>query len=249
MKRPAWSSCCGNGTSWNWPDAGTHMPYKGIIFDIDGVLEYQGKVFPGAVDTVQELRRRDIPIRFLTNSTLKSRASCMERLQRSGFPSHVHEVITASFATACYLRELKPRSIWLMQYREGRDEFWDFVHDRENPEYIVIGDGRDEFDFDHLNQALRLIARGAKLVGMIPELVDSSLGELELNVGSWVSLLERASGKEAVYIGKPHPYCYQLALAGMELEPSRVLAVGDRVGSDILGARRARPGFSPGDHR
>ncbi len=233
------------------------MPYKGVIFDIDGVLEYQGKVYPGAVEAVRELREQGIPIRFLTNSTLKSRQSCTEGLIRSGFRAELHEVFTASYATACYLREIQPRSIWLMLYREGREEFRDFVHDRVNPEYIVIGDGRDEFDFIHLNQALRLISSGSRLIGMIPELVDSSLGELELNVGSWVGLLERASGKQAVYVGKPNPYSYHLALEGMDLAPGQVLAVGDRVSSDILGARNAGLAsglvtsgeFRPGDER
>ena len=72
---------------------------RGIIFDIDGVLEFQGSVYPGAVETLKKLRDRGFALRFLTNSTLKSRASCAARLRRAGYRVSDDEVITASYAT------------------------------------------------------------------------------------------------------------------------------------------------------
>jgi HAD superfamily hydrolase (TIGR01458 family) len=215
------------------------IPIEGVIFDIDGVLEYQGRVFPGAVETIERLKQKGIAVRFLTNSTLKSRASCAQKLRSSGFTVEDHEVITASYATACYLREKKPRAIWVFLEREGLNEFREFVHDEQNPEYIVIGDNRSRFDFDHLNRALRLISRGVKLIGMIDEPIDESMGELELNVGSWVRMLETAANVHAVYIGKPNPFAFELILKTMRLPKEAVVMVGDRVLSDILGARRA----------
>jgi len=209
---------------------------QGVIFDIDGVLEYQGRTYPGALEAIETLHGRGKLLRFLTNSTLKSRRSAAARLQQKGFPVSVEEVITASAATAMYLKQAGARSIWLMLDREGREEFQDFQHDAGAPEYVVVGDNRSSFDFEHLNHALRLIQHGAKLVGMQSELIDSSMGDLELNVGSWVGMLERAAGVQAVYIGKPNPYGFQLTLQTMQLEPARVLMVGDRMSTDIVGA-------------
>lgn len=209
---------------------------KGIIFDIDGVLEFQGKVYPYAVETIRTLRDTGYSLHFLTNSTLKSRASCASRLREKGFEIFDEEVITASFATAWYLRSLKPRSCWIMLDGKGQDEFKGFVQDREHPEYIVIGDNRSCFDFEHLNQALRLLRSGAKLIGMQPELIDHSMGETELNVGSWVGMLERASGVQAVYIGKPYPFAFELSLESMNLTAQEAVMVGDRVSSDVVGA-------------
>jgi HAD superfamily hydrolase (TIGR01458 family) len=214
-------------------------PVQGVIFDIDGVLEYQGRVYPGAVETIKILKQKGIAVRFLTNSTLKSRTSCAQKLRASGFLTEDYEVITASYATAQYLRELKPRSIWVMLEREGLNEFRDFVQDENNPEYIVIGDNRSRFDFDHLNRALRLLRNGSKLIGMIEELIDESLGALELNVGSWVRMLEIASGVKALYIGKPNPYAFNITLKTMPFPKESVVMVGDRILSDILGAQQA----------
>jgi HAD superfamily hydrolase (TIGR01458 family) len=210
---------------------------KGIIFDIDGVLEFQGKVYPKAVETIDRLRDKGIVLRFLTNSTLKSRKSCAERLRRVGFQLDDEEVITASYATARYLGELSPRSCWVMLEREGLDEFKSFKQEIDNPEYIVIGDNRSRFDFNHLNQTLRLLLRGAKLIGMQAELLDTSMGEMELNVGSWVGMLEKAAGIKATYIGKPNPYVFDLTLKTMGLDKVEVIVVGDRVSTDVKGAK------------
>jgi HAD superfamily hydrolase (TIGR01458 family) len=210
--------------------------YQGVIFDIDGVLTYQDMVFPGAPQVVDLLRRQGLTLRFLTNSTLQSRRSCAARLRAVGFQVDEAEVLTASYLTALYLRQIKPRSVWVLVERQGVEEFVDFTQDLENPAYIVIGDNRSNFDFVHLNQALRLLRKGAKLIGMIPELLDTTQGDLELNVGSWVHMLELASGVPATYIGKPHRYAYEYTLSSMGLDKRQVIAVGDRTGTDIQGA-------------
>ena len=210
---------------------------RSIMFDIDGVLDFQGKVYPGAIDTVETLRHLGFILRFLTNSTLHSRQSRATRLLAEGFHVCAEEIITASYATARYLQQRNPRSCWVMLEGEGLDEFSAFRMDTDSPEYVVVGDNRSKFDFDHLNHALRLLLKGARLIGMNPDLIDNSTGAPELNVGSWVRLLEAASGVQAVCVGKPQPFVFELALADMGLNKDQVVMVGDRVHSDIRGAQ------------
>jgi HAD superfamily hydrolase (TIGR01458 family) len=213
------------------------MRFKGAIFDVDGVLEYHGRALPGAGETIARLREMGVVLRFLTNSTLKSRASCASQLERRGIRAAPGEVITASYSAAEYVRSLRPRSCWVMLEREGLTEFGGIPIDEEKPEYIVVGDNRSRFDFEHLNKALRHLAAGSKLVGMQSELLDTSMGALELNVGSWVGMLERASGVRAVYTGKPDAYAFELALGSMKLAKTEVAMVGDKVSTDVRGAK------------
>lgn len=215
------------------------MNYRGVIFDIDGVLEWHGKVCPGAPETMAELRRHGIAVRFLTNSSLKSRASCAARLIADGIEASPDEVVTASSAAASFLRTRNPRSIWLTQAGEGRTEFADFTIDNENPEYVLIGEDPEGFNYDTMNRAFQFLMNGSRLIGMQPELVDACSGDPVLNTGSWVGMLERAARQEAIYIGKPNPFAFNLALETLHLDRSAVLMVGDRVDTDILGANRA----------
>ena len=79
---------------------------RGVIFDIDGVLEYQSAVYPYAVETIGRLRSRGLTLRFLTNSTLTSRASCAITLRDKGFTVFDNEIFTASSIAATYLKLL-----------------------------------------------------------------------------------------------------------------------------------------------
>jgi ribonucleotide monophosphatase NagD (HAD superfamily) len=74
---------------------------------------------------------------------------------------------------------------------------------------------------------------------MQSELIDTSLGQAELNVGSWVGMLERASGVRAIYIGKPNSFAFELTLQSMVLGNKQVAMIGDRVPTDVLGANKA----------
>jgi HAD superfamily hydrolase (TIGR01458 family) len=214
--------------------------FDGVIFDVDGVLEYQGRVYPGAVALLEELRRLGTEVRILTNSTLKSRRSAALKLRSKGFPIDDEQVVTASYASAQYLRDHRARSCWVMLRGEGIEEFHDLPQDPERPEYLVLGDCRDEFNFPNMNRALRLLLNGARLIVMIPEMIDSSMGQLELTVGAYGRMLEEATKTPAVYIGKPNPYIFDIALSGMKVgDRRRVLMVGDKISTDILGAQQS----------
>ena len=211
--------------------------FEGIIFDVDGVLEFQGEVYPGAVELLDSLRSKGVVIRVVTNSTLKSRKSCTDKLQKNCFTISEEEIITASFATAQYLETLNPRSCWVMLKGEGREEFRNFNQDSENPEYIVLGDLRDKFSFQTMNKALKLLLDGSKFIVMITDIVDNSMGGVELTVGAYGKMLENAAKIKATYIGKPNRYIFEMALTTMKIEKSKVLMVGDKVLTDILGAK------------
>ena len=213
--------------------------FKGVMFDIDGVLEFQGKPYPGAVELLEFLHKKGVVIRVLSNSTLKSRKVCTEKLNHHGFRVTEEEVITASWATARYLRTLKPKSCWVMLKGKGIEEFMEFNMDDEAPEFIILGDYREEFKFENMNKALKLLLQGTKLIVMIPEKVDHSLGGVELTVGAYGKMLEDAAGIKAAYIGKPNTYVFDITLESMAIDRTKVLMVGDRVSTDILGARQA----------
>lgn len=213
--------------------------YKGVIFDVNGVLEFHGTPYPGAIELFDVLRRNGVAVRILTNSTLKSRRDCAVKLNKMGFEVEVSEVITASFATARYLETLKPRSCWVMLKGNGLEEFSGFHHDDREPEYIVLGDCREDFNFHNMNKALKLLLGGSKLIVMIPEKVDHGMGEVELTVGAYGRMLEEAAGIKAVYIGKPSRGIFDMSLLTMDLPRSSILMVGDRVDTDIVGAKAA----------
>jgi HAD superfamily hydrolase (TIGR01450 family) len=90
-----------------------------------------------------------------------------------------------------------------------------------------------------MNKALKLLQRGSKFIVMISQIVDNSMGDVELTVGAYGKMLEDAANVKATYIGKPSKFIFEMALKTMDIERNTVLMVGDRVSSDIRGAKNA----------
>ena len=58
---------------------------RGYLIDMDGVIYRGSQVIPGAQRFIVDLHERDIPFRFLTNNSQRSRLDVATKLQRLGF--------------------------------------------------------------------------------------------------------------------------------------------------------------------
>src|SRR6266508_3331001 len=75
----------------------------GYLIDMDGVL-YRGKaIIPGADRFVEELRRRDIPFRLLTNNSQRTRRDVVAKVARIGIDVEEEHIFTSAMATARFL--------------------------------------------------------------------------------------------------------------------------------------------------
>ena len=56
--------------------------YDAYIFDMDGTIYLGDHLLPGAKRLIEELRRRDIPVRFLSNNPTKDPHLYVDKLER-----------------------------------------------------------------------------------------------------------------------------------------------------------------------
>src|SRR2546423_9456824 len=75
-----------------------------ILLDVDGVLHVSGQPLPGAADAVRRLRRDGHRLRFVTNTTTRSKAELAATLQAMGIELDVAEVQTTADAAVEALR-------------------------------------------------------------------------------------------------------------------------------------------------
>src|SRR5436190_24254263 len=150
----------------------TTLPPKfGFLIDMDGVLYRGPELIPGAERFVRALRDRDIPFRFLTNNSQRTRRDVVARLVRLGLEVEDQHVFTSAMATARFLAEQKPGGT---AFVIGEGGLLTALHsngyaivDRE-PDYVVVGEGRT-ITFEMLEAALNMILGGAKLVATNPD--------------------------------------------------------------------------------
>ena len=228
---------------------GDHV-FKGLLLDVYGVLEFKGSPCAGAVELIDTLNKRGVPYRLLTNSTLQSRRSMAEKLRGLGFDVTTQHLVTASSATAAWLKSRQARNCRVIIDGRGLEEFEGLplveglvpgqpLREGEVPEYLVLGDARDGFTFGNINVMYRQLIAGATLVMMIPNVTSVEKTGPEITVGGYGAMLETASAKPAVRIGKPAPIMFEMALQDLGLDRSQVLMVGDNQGVDVEGARGA----------
>ena len=209
----------------------------GLLIDIDGVLLRGSEVIPGATETIESLRARNIPFRFMTNTTVYCRHSLLERLVARGIPVEEHELFTATYAAAHYLRSQDARTYLPLLLPDAQLEFTGIDVDEEHPEFVVVGDIGASFNFVRLNRAFRAVLNGAKLVALHKKRNWRSEEGLFLDAGPFVVALEYAADVSAVVIGKPSPAYFQLVLDDLGLPPDRVAVIGDDIEADVRGAQ------------
>ncbi len=213
----------------------------GLLVDIDGVLTVSWEPIEGAAGALAELRRRDVPLRFATNTTTRTRAEVARLLTEAGMAVEPSEILTAPAATAAHLRAHHPgeRCFLLNSGEISADlEGVDVVEDAP-ADVVVIGGAGDEFTHARLDRAFRLLLGGAAFVAMHRNLFWRTSAGFELDGGAYVLALEAASGRSPVVLGKPSAEFFATGVAELGLRPSEVAMVGDDIDSDVLGAQAA----------
>jgi len=217
-----------------------------FVLDLDGVV-YRGKqALPGAVETIQTLRRLGHQVYFFTNNSTRTRIAYQQKLAEMGVPADIEHIMTSSYATALYLQEqgAQGKSV-LVVGREGiRKELTavgmeistDGLH--EKVDYVVVGMDRD-FDYEMLTKAQNAIIRGATFIATNK---DASFpcedGRVVPGAGGLVAAIEVASGTKSILIGKPETPAMMEILHMAKANPHEAIIVGDRLDTDILVGKR-----------
>ena len=210
---------------------------KGLLLDMDGVLYVGNQLIDGARETIEWLRNKGIPFRFITNTTTRTPDSLIAKLDRIRLKVRAEEVFTAVTATLGYLKGRGEPSCHLLLRDEIKPLFKSFPTDADNPDYVVIGDIGATWNYENLNKVFNMLMRGSKLICMHRNKFWQGEDGLKMDIGAFVAALEYVSDKSALVIGKPSPAFFQQALQSLGLERDEVAILGDDIDSDIGGGQ------------
>lgn len=218
------------------------VKYRVVLCDIWGVVHDGVSLYPGAADRllawVDEGRR----IILITNAPRTAEA-VEQQLARIGLPRGAwHGISTSGEAGIAALNALgapvgfigTPDDRAIIESRgvviAGGDDFTDLA---------CLGlDGERMNPAEYLADIESLAARGVVMHCLNPDRMVIRGGVPEACAGAIADLYEGIGGTVRWY-GKPHPAIYEHALAlGGNPDRSSVLAIGDALPTDILGAAR-----------
>ena len=211
---------------------------RALLIDLDGVLYVEDEPIAGAREAVERMRAAGLALRFVTNTTARSRSHTLEKLRRLGFAVGDEELVTpAALAVAHCERHALRRAALVMNDEVKRD--FAALEETDDAQAVIVGDLGDAFGYDVLNRAFRQVMAGAELIALQKNRYWLRSDGLSLDVGPFVAALEYATGREAYVVGKPARGFFDEVLRGLRVDADAAAMVGDDVESDIGGAMRA----------
>jgi len=230
---------------------------------MDGVL-YRGKeVIPGAPEAISGLKRAGKQVVFLTNNSTRTREAYVDLLRCMGIESAVDGIFTSASLTAGWLErhvnadKAEPRGV--IVYVVGEEGIktalqsrgfviakeQDFDTDKAlhgKVRFVVVGLDR-QFTYRKLDIALNCIVKGASFLATND---DAALpmegGTLAPGAGAIVQALATCSKHPPDFgspFGKPNPMAFHEIARATGTTVSDMVAVGDRLETDILAAKKA----------
>ncbi|HEY5059710.1 MAG TPA: TIGR01458 family HAD-type hydrolase [Gaiellaceae bacterium] len=210
-----------------------------ILLDVDGVLHVSGDPIPGAVEALRRLRQDGHRLRFVTNTTTRSRTQLAEQLRAHGIEIEDDEVQTAAAAA---VRALQGKRVLALTMHALVADLEGLELVGENADAVLIG-GADEtpeanlvFSYMNLARAFAELELGAALYCLHRNRWWQTKRGPLLDTGAFVAGLEYAAEVEATVLGKPTASYFAAACEALDADPEMAWMVGDDLESDIAGA-------------
>jgi 4-nitrophenyl phosphatase len=217
---------------------------KGVILDIDGTL-FKGETPLVDLKALFNLfEKMQWGFVVATNNT-KSALEYQKRFLKQGIAVEAEHILTCAEATAEYLTQnhSEKQTVFVIGKEALKEEIrlrgFEVLTGRERQADIVVVGGDFDLNYEKLKNAILHIQDGARLIGTNPDILIPTEEGLVPEAGTTLAAIEAATGMHPIIIGKPEPILFQMAVEKMGLLPEQVIMVGDRLDTDIKGARLA----------
>src|SRR5580704_6662781 len=219
-----------------------------VLSDIWGVVHHGLEPFPEACEALHTYRSQGGTVILITNAP-RPADSVQRQLRKLGVADDTYDAIVSSGdLTRHYVADHPGRKVfWLGPERDysiyrGLDPA---LAPLEEADYIVctgLIDDETETAEDYRAMMQQARERKLPLICANPDIVVERGDRLIYCAGA-IAELYREIGGEVIFYGKPHRPIYERAMAlaaaqrrDQAVPPSRVLAIGDSVRTDLAGA-------------
>jgi NagD protein len=209
---------------------------KGFLCDMDGVIYHGNRLLPGVPEFVNWLYDEDKNFLFLTNSSARSPLELKEKLKRLGLEINENHFYTSALATAKFLNDQSPGC---SAYVIGEPGLMNALYDVGittndiNPDYVIVGETHN-YHYENIIRAVKLIQKGAKLIGTNPDLTGPTEDGIIPACRAFVAPIELSTGKPAYYVGKPNPLMMRTGIKRLGVHSEDAAIIGDRMDTDII---------------
>ncbi|HEX6537563.1 MAG TPA: HAD-IIA family hydrolase [Candidatus Dormibacteraeota bacterium] len=217
-----------------------HPRVRLALIDLDGTLYTGSRAVDGAAVAVQRIRDLGLAVMFTTNTDSIAPQAVADRLTGFGIECTPGDVLTPLVLAASLLNEHPASRALVVASPGARAALANRVAgEGDIVTHVVVADPSYGATYAELDRAFQAVRTGARLVAtQMGRWVRRDDGD-HLDTGGWVRLLEYATERDALVLGKPSPEFFRLALSTAGATPAETVVVGDDRASDIAGGRSA----------
>lgn len=208
------------------------------LFDMDGTIYEEERVFDGTLDLLRSIVDSGGRYVFITNNSSKSVVDYVKKVNRLGIEADVDNFFTSAQATILYLKQNYPGAKVYCQgtkslVNELEDAGIDVTERVEPIDVVLVG-----FDMELTTEKLRntceiLSTQEVVYLATNPDWVcPVSFGFIP-DCGSICGMIKNATSKWPTFIGKPEPTMVNIVMEKFGVNPEQVVVVGDRLYTDI----------------
>jgi glycerol 3-phosphatase-2 len=220
-----------------------HEAFDAALVDLDGVTYRGPEVVPSAPAALEAARKAGMRLVYVTNNASRTSEDVASHLTRVGIPTAPAEVFTAAQAAAAILADRYTAGARILVVggaglREAVEAVGlSIVESAEDAPDAVVQGWSPDIGWRQLAEASYAVRAGAYFLATNLDLTLPNDRGIAPGNGSLVRVVATASGVEPASAGKPEPAMYVRAaeLVGAK----RPLVVGDRLDTDLGGARAA----------
>jgi len=219
------------------------IDFDGLLLDLDGCVYTGRRAVPGAVEALTGLADAGVPVVFLTNNASRSADDVAEHIGSLGVDAGPDRILTSAVVAARELARTLPADSPVLVV--GSDALADQVEaegmhvvDTANEDPVAVVQGfSPDLGWLQLADACRAVRSGARWWATnLDRTVPTEHGQLPGN-GAFVRVVADTTGAVPLVTGKPSRTMMEAGVRA--LDAARPLMVGDRLETDIAGARGA----------
>jgi 4-nitrophenyl phosphatase len=216
---------------------------RGLVMDMDGVLYRGDTPTPGVAEFFRWLDARGLRYLLLTNNSTTLPEGYSQKLAKMGAKVPPEAILTSGGVARTFLQANYPAGTRLygvcMQalqdlLLDGTGYTWD-----ERTPQVVVSSADFAVTYEKLRRACLAIRAGADWIATNTDKTLPTEEGLVPGSGALVALLETATDRQPVVLGKPAVPMMEQALDRLGLNAGEVAMIGDRLETDILGGINA----------
>jgi len=213
---------------------------KLFLFDIDGTIAVGNELYNGSRDLIEYIDSIGGKTYYITNNSTRSGADYVKKFHESfGLESTEEQFITSGYMTIQFLLEnYADKKIFVMGtssfVAELRKNGLNITEQVEKDIDCVVAAYDSELNYHKLTAICEVLSTtDVPFYATNPDLCCPIDFGFIPDCGAMCKMIEYATGKVPVYLGKPSKEVVELCMKASGFTPTETIVIGDRLYTDI----------------